>query len=354
MKRAAALLLAAATLGLLSGCGVGVSLPYAREIEGTAFVRVLGVDVSGDRAAALAVTAAAEEAGAPEPVVFGGSADTLSAAVLSLETEGTGEVSLAYVGQLLLGEGAAQRGAAEAINYALQDGTIGLDATVWVVRGGAAADAVAGTPYVSERLQAIETDAGIGGVPFFRSIKETAASLAAKRCAFVPALTVRESTLVPAGYAIFRDGALAGYADDGAARGMELLLGETVERIAEVRTPAGALAAFRITGARTKVTPVFTGDTLSGLAVACTIKAELVEARGGAGQEELCASLRETEEAKVRSALTLSQGLGADYLSLGEKAALSAPWRKAALEAQWDGAFSALPLSITIKVQLLS
>jgi hypothetical protein len=272
-------------------------MPYAQELEDTALVRILGIDTSANSIAGLTVTAAGEGVNTETPAILTASACTLSAAVLSLETQGTGKVSLAYVGQLLLGESAARHSVTEALNYALEEGTIGLDATVWVVRGTTAACAVSETERVSECLTALETDGGLAGVPLSRSVKETAAALTEENCTFVPALNLQGGMLKPAGYAVFRDGALLGYVDGEAACGVELLLGQVVEHIVEVETPACAVAAIKVTAARTAVTPVFDGDTLVGLSVNCFIKATVAELQGEADLKELRALLEEAGDA---------------------------------------------------------
>jgi len=353
MRRVAALVMTACFC-LLPGCTFMRALPYARELEDTALVRVLGVDMSVNCIAGLTITAAAEGGGGEAPAVFAGSASTVSAAVLSLEEQGTGKVSLAYVGQLLLGESAAQRSVTEALNYALEEGTIGLDATVWVVRGSTAATAITNTNRISERLTALEIDGGLASVPLSRSVRDTAASLAEHNCAFVPALALHGSTLAPCGYAILRDGALLGYVDGGAVCGVELLLGEVVEHIVEVETSACAVAALRVTAASTTITPVFDGDLLVGLSIDCLIKGAVAELQGEANFEELRAKLEEAEHDCVLHTLSLSQGLRADYLDLRGYALLTAPWHKAAITEQWAAAFPTLVLSVKVSAQLLS
>lgn len=355
MRRTAVLVLAV-LLCLLSGCDFSIlSLPYARELENTALVRVLGVDISAGHIAGLTVTAAAaQKENMEKPTVLTGSAFTIPAAVLSLETQGTGKVILAYVGELLLGESAAQRSVTEALDYAMEDGTIGLDATVWVMRGTSAATAITGTGSISERLTALETDGGLAGIPISRSVKETAASLAETDCAFVPALTLRDDTLLPAGYAILRDGALLGYVDGGAACGVELLLGKVVRRIVEVETPTCAVAALEVSSAHTSVAPVFDGDTLAGLSINCFIKGKVAQLQGEAGLEELRAMLEEEERACALRTLTLAQGLKADFLGLEGRTVLSAPWHKAAIREQWVNVFPTLPITLTVTVETLT
>ena len=54
----------------------------------------------------------------------------------------------------------------------------------------------------------------------------------------------------------------------------------------------------------------------------------------------------------IRAALDLFQGLEADCLRLGGRAALAAPWRKEALEKQWAAAFPALEINLEVEGRL--
>ena len=59
--------------------------------------------------------------------------------------------------------------------------------------------------------------------------------------------------------------------------------------------------------------------------------------------------LERIERKRVQAALDLAQSLDADFLGLGKRAGLAAPWRWHALEEQWGSAFADLPIRLTVE-----
>ena len=86
------------------------------------------------------------------------------------------------------------------------------------------------------------------------------------------------------GYAILKDGTLAGWAEDEAAYGVNLLLGQVDADVVEVPVPGGESAALRVVGARTRVRPRFQAGELTGLEILCRVDANL--AGGNADLED--------------------------------------------------------------------
>lgn len=339
---------------IFSGCALTGSLPHARELENTAMLRVLGIDISPRELTGLAVTAVAEPIVEEEiPHIFKSSAKTLPAAVSLLQSQGSGEVSLAYVGQVIIGESAARRSVTETLQFAVDEGTIGLDATVWIVRGTTAAEAMINTTGIIDRLTALETGGGRADIPIARSVKETASTLAEYGCTLIPALSWSDETLLPAGYAVVRDGALLGYVDGAGARGVELLLGKTAGQVVEVETASCAIAALKVTSVRTRAAPVIEKGELTGLTLVCKIRAAVAQLQGTAQREELATLLEQEECGRIERTLEVAQGLRADYLNLMGDAVLSAPWKQKIMKEQWEKAFPALPVSVTVSVVLL-
>lgn len=83
-----------------------------------------------------------------------------------------------------------------------------------------------------------------------------------------------------AGYAILRNGALAGWTGEEGALGADLLTGDAPGRILEFAAPSLAQTALRLTEVKTELTPSFTDGVLAGLAVTCRIEAQVAELRG--------------------------------------------------------------------------
>ncbi len=158
MKR---VLLCLAMCLVLTGCK---SLPFARELESTMLVQVLGVDWTGDGV----VLTAAGDPGA------GGGAEVLSAWGQDVQEAkealmGAGEVyvSLTHVTQIVLGEGSAYQKILEAV---LEEATLGQSATVWLTAGGTANQVMVAVNGGAKRLSSIELNSGVRAVTVLQSL----------------------------------------------------------------------------------------------------------------------------------------------------------------------------------------
>lgn len=358
---------AGTALVLLGGCS---ALPRAHEIQRTTVMQTLGVDVGTAGLDSVAVTASSEgrppagESGGEEPVVLTAQGDTVSAACAQMESFGRADVFYGDVEQVLIGQGQAQRGLNSLLDYMAMDQELRLEAQLWVVKEASAADALfvgaeGGGP--AARLHALENDSHLYAHTQVRSARSALADLLDGGCTYLPALGLEASRpgggtegkreLVRAGYALFRGGALCGWAEDQAARGLELLLGRGRGEVLEFTAPDQTRVALEVTGVRVRLAPVFERDRLRGLEVDCRLEARVIERRGEGGPDRrdrawLTDALSREARERVTEAWNLLRSLDADVLDLGKRAALAAPWRKAALAAQWEESFSGLELSL--------
>lgn len=353
MRRAALCALLGALALPLAGCEAPGFLPYARELEDMALIRTMGVDAAQDGAVAVTVSTGAQSgAGGDEAVVLSGTAGTISGACLEMQSQGSSYIYYGHVGQLLLGEELAARGTGPALDYVLRDVEMRLDTEVYLIRGTGAGEviqAAAGAGgSAADRLEAMEEDAGLLAHTMSRTAGDVLERLARSGSAFVPALAPgEEGELEAVGYGILKNGALAGWAEEEAAGGINLAMGQVDADVLELEG-----AALRVVGARTKVRPVFDGEQLTGLALCCRVDANLAEAAGGldlrnpAVRERLEKALEERERVRLQAALDLSQELDADFLELRTAAYLARPDRKAGIEAQWSLAGLTLEASV--------
>lgn len=356
----------------LEGCA---SLPDAHEIEQTVLMEAMGVDVGAEALDGVAVTAAsgaraaAGDSPGQAPVVLSAQAGTVAAACAEMQTFGEEYVFYGDVEEILLGEGEAQRGLEDLLTHMARDPELRLEAQLWVMRGSSAADALFGAVQgggAPARLAALEQDARRFSTSRPRTARETLADLLDNGCTLLPALVQRpagpgegaqgDMVLSAAGYAVLRDGALCGYLEGGGAYGADLLSGRGTGKVLELETPGLIRTALRVTGVKTRLEPVFDGERLAGLAVECALEARAVEVRGGClGEDErvwLAGELSRVAEAGLREAMDRFQALGADCAHLGGRAALRVPWRKAALEAQWEEAFPTLSVTWDVNAEV--
>lgn len=312
---------------LLSGCRQAGALPYGREIEDMELVRVLGVDLGPEDGVAVTAAGAGEEA--PSSAV----ARSISAAVLALQGEGSSYLYFGHVSQLLAGEELARQGLEEALDYVLRDVEMRLETALYLVRGDTAAQAVtsaAAQGSAADRLEALAADAGLTAGSMPRTVKEVLADLERQGASFAPAV-LADGVLTAAGYGIIKEGALAGWAEGEAARGVNLILGRVDADVVTVTGPDGAPAVLRVVRAVPTVRAVWSGERLTGLEVSCRVDANLAEgspAPDRAALEALAGELARVEAGRMTAALELARTLDADYLGLRPAAALAAPWNK--------------------------
>lgn len=365
------LILPALVLLCLCGCSNPDLLPYAREVENMTLMRVLGMDrVEGgiEVTASSGVQSKGADEGEQPPRVMAQRSRTVSGACLAMQAHGTEYVFYGHVERLVLGELMARESLREALDYIERDPEMRLDTGMYVIRGGSANEAIGAVTAEGEsaaaRLEALEDDAGAVGGVSRRTVRQVLTELE-EGASYAPALLLssveegdgdkEEIQLSAAGYAIFDASALVGWAEGAAAAGIELLTGQVEARILELPVAEGEMLALRVVGAKSKVRAVFEGDSLTGLKVTCAVEANLAQAPDGmsdwdtAALEELRSALEETERARIAAALALSQELKTDFLGLKKRAGLAAPWRWAAIQAQWAEQFPALDLEIVVE-----
>lgn len=198
-------------------------------------------------------------------------------------------------------------------------------------------------------------------------MREVLSDLLDNGCALLPALERRpartgdgaegEYTVAGAGYAILRNGALAGLDWGEGALGADLLTGDAPGRILEFAAPSLAQTALRLTEVKTELTPSFTDGVLAGLAVTCRIEAQVAELRGRtdsarrAGYGWRNALRRQVRRLSIQR-WTWPRPWTPTISTWGGKPPWRRPWRKAELETQWKAGFAALPISLTVTGQV--
>lgn len=131
---------------LLCGCEV---LPYPRELESTVLMRVMGIDIIGDR---LILTAADIPEEGKEVTLLSAEGTDFEESVQKLKEAGEEYVALTHVTQIVVGEGSDLRPVLEA---ALLQREVGQAATVWRAEGRAG-ELMEGVNGGAKRLTALE------------------------------------------------------------------------------------------------------------------------------------------------------------------------------------------------------
>lgn len=192
MKRALILLLAFLPL---AGCE---ALPFARELEATMLVQVLGVDWTHDGVTLTAASDPGEGSGDAKASVLSGSGRDLEEAKAALKGAGEEYVSLTHVTQLVLG---ADTDLPAVLEAALEEPALGQSATVWLAAEGTARELLEGAGGGAKRLSSIELNAGAPSVTVLQSLMR----LEEDGRVELPMLALEEETLALAGTVQIRE-----------------------------------------------------------------------------------------------------------------------------------------------------
>lgn len=348
---------------MLSGCGRGALLPYAREMGDTALVRAVGVDAREDGVELTVSTGS--RAGGGEALVLSAQGGTLPAAAQAVQSLGDSYVYYGHADQMVIGEEQAVRGLDELMDYLARESELSLGMQMWAVRGGTALQVIqaGGNRGMAERLAQLHTDSEIGAANIGRTAAQLMSVLAREGSTYLPAIALAEKreedggagggvTPVPAGYGIIRQGKLVCWVDDDAARGIELMEGQVFGHVAELTLEDGAVVSVLLEHARVRCAPVFQGGALSGLDVRCDLRARVAQTQRKITDEELVRlqeNLERMEGERMVQAVELGQYWDADYLGLQQRMQMARPNKKAEIAEQWEAAFRSLNVRVDVR-----
>ena len=356
--------LALAGMLLPSGCSATL-LPYAREMGDMALLRTMSVDAGeGDYQVEVTVSTGKRAYGlqgeSQPSLVLSAQRESLSAACLAMQGLSDSYVFYGYVDQLLLGEGLTKRSVWPVLDYFAQDAQLGLGVQLWVARGGTAAQAAGGESGVENRLSTLQTDSEMGAAGASRTAGEVFSDLLERGSAYLPALRVQETdqegqtALLEAGYAVLKEGTLAGYLEGESAKGLELLVNQAPSDVFEVPLSQGRVVV-RVTGSALVCTPKMENGQLTAVDLNCRVTAEVAEIEGELTQEDLeqvKQAVDSRQQRRLTQALERLQGWGADCVGLGQRLAMADPARGEKLLERWPEVFSSLPVQVSVETSL--
>lgn len=183
-------------LFVLGGCQ---ALPFARELEATMLVQVLGVDWTEESITLTAASDPREGSGDAEASVLSAKGETLEQAKAALIGAGEEYVSLTHVAQLVVGEDTCLRTVLEA---ALAEPALGQGASVWVAASATAQELLEAVGGGAKRLSSIQLNAGVKPVTVLQALMRLEEDGQVR----LPSLTVTGETLEPSGYTVITEG----------------------------------------------------------------------------------------------------------------------------------------------------
>lgn len=174
---------------LLSGCG---AQPFARELEATMLVQVLGVDWTAKEVELTAACDPGTGSGGSKTSVLAAKGTDFERAKEALKGAGEEYVSLTHVAQIVLG---AETVLPVVLEAALKEPALSQSATVWFSESGTAKELLTSVDGGAKRVAAIELNSGVEPITVLQSLMR----LKEQGWVEVPVLCIEEGVLTLGG-----------------------------------------------------------------------------------------------------------------------------------------------------------
>lgn len=323
----------------LSGCK-SIYNNY-KEIEELLVVQTMGLDEQGG-GVRLSLASSAGSGGA-QPRRLSASGDSITTAMEHIYNYSYEEqLFLSHVGQLIIGEDAAESGIEDYLDYVSRTPEMRLDMPMFIVREGSAEDAVMqvgdGKRGISEILESVEASSRRRGDSGIYTAADVLRDSMRWGSALICALECTESTESPAGdggddspmltaaaagYAVIREGRLCRYLTREQAIAVGFLRNQAGISDVSVTDKNGDLVVLEIDGGGSSIKPLWAGPgNLKGLEIEVEVLASVIEISGGGElnnaeyTDHLTARLEALISDYVSQTLQASKELKADFLGL--------------------------------------
>ena len=364
MRRAFPIIILCLLLVSLSGCALFPSRLHG--VEKLAVVQTLGLDREGD-GVVLALVTAADSSRGEGPVRMSGRGPTIESAAKDAASRMTEEeLFCAHTGHILLGEESAREDVEALLRYVCRSREIRMDVPLLIVRGSSAETALLETGGervgASEILSALEDSAPARDGGALPSVSQIAARLTEGKSALAAAVkcvpsSEREGedtplTLAPAGWAVLKDGKAVAFIEPEEAFAVDLLCGAKGVHELVVTDRRGQRVTLQTAPGSTELRLVHgTDGAPAAIELTMRVSASVLEIDGagdlsdGDYADELAALLERELLRCAGKVVRLQRSLGADFLSLRERAAFPAV-------RSWGGDPAALPVRLSASVRV--
>lgn len=370
MRRAVLILYFALIALMLSGCAGSSVLSSAREVENLELVRTVGIDRE-DGMVRITVSSGPGTEGSSK--FFTGSAPTLSKAINDMQKLPIGkEAVFSHTEHIIISEEAAAEGVEEYLDCVERSDDMRFDTGFFIARGISAGEllvSASGSDIdVSELLQFLTENIDLMGSGCVFTCRDIASSLADRGCALIQAVSAAdtgglfegeaEKTVLPDGFAVIKDGSLAGFLSGDETRGAMLLMNKTrSEDIA--LTVDGVTVTVSLSGAEASFTPVFYSGELNGVDISLDLTANIISVSGpldlmdDSVREAIAEKLSSLEAGRAGAAIDASRAMDADFMGICKKLELASPVRCAKPVENWGKTFKDVDFNITASCDIV-
>lgn len=361
----------------LSGCKT-IYNNY-KEIEQLLVVQTMGLDRQGN---GVLLSLASSAGGSSKVRRLSASGDSITTAMERIYNYSYEEqLFLSHVGQLIIGEDAAEKGIDSFLAYISRTPEMRLDMPIFVVRNGSALDAVMqvgdGKRGISEILESVEVSSRRRGDSGIYTAADVMRDSMRWGSALVCALECTQATETPEstgnaeseessyytaaaqGFAVIRDGKLCRYLSREQAIAVGFLRNRVGISDVSVTDSHGDLVVLEIDGGGSRIKPVWSSPgILGGIDIQVDVKASVIEisGRGELGNaiytDHLTAQLESLISSYISETLQASKDLKADFLGLASAVERSSPEYFSMLSRAFPQLLPELELKLTVRGQL--
>lgn len=310
---------------LCAGCQDSIYANY-RDVEHLRPVQMLGFDADPDSGAVIVSVSAGEGRPEKSPAVLSQAGGSIETALVQLQNAfPEAQPYYAHVQFVLFGRAAAEQGMRPWLEWIERNPKMRLDPAAFVVRDSAAElilSSAAENGGTTQKMTSLNSELHTLGEGYAFLIRSLAATLAdngsglcgAIRCADKSgAIRFDDSaSILPAGFAVFRDERLCTFIEEEDAPAVLLLLSRPEGARVELDAGDDGRVTVALGAGHTKI-------DLDGAAarVDCSVEASLLETDGGApDMETVTALLSERLTRQTEGILALEHSLGCDFLGL--------------------------------------
>lgn len=357
MKRTLCILLCFPAL-FLNACG-GLYENF-REIEHLSVVDTMGIDrTPGGVKLCFAATSLAEK----KSTVLSGSGDSIEAAIEQIaKRSGDRELFCRQTEHIIIGENSARGGIESYLAYIGASPLMRIDTPLFIVRGAEAGELMKDCDGISEVMAGLVQSIEQRGDGSVTTAAEVMRDMLTRKSALISALELTDSadgerkTAAVNGYAVIRNGRLAGFLTEEQAVGAGFLTGNTGVCRITVNDSRGGKAVLGITGGHADIYPVWGEDgSVERVNIAAAVQATVDEISGNGDldnavyAQHLTGQLEAGISERINSVLRLSASLGADFLGLGELVEKNDPERFRMLSQPFDELLPVLEVQVSVK-----
>jgi len=333
-------------LSVIAVISRGNHLPRMTEITLAEPVFIIGLDRHNDDAQVSIVyekIEAADEGGGDMNQKYTDFAVSSSpaAALEVLKKRFPREMAVSTAEYFLIGEEAAREDFNNYTDFLAKNNNLRLTASVFIVRGEALdASEILTETKTLDILRNYGEYSGIGAISSELMFYELLSLQASSNSFAVPALVIKENQdgekiVVPSGYAVIKDGELAGFLEAGAARGYNIIKNKSVYSIVEL---AKINAATRLENTKCKISFTWNGNALTGIVIDVTLFTD-----DDYGKEPCRVIFGE-----LQKVINASKKYGCDFLEFGEVLRMRHPLKWEKIKNNWEEIYSQIPIKINV------